>query len=394
MVVTAIKRQVSKRSGAEFARLTVEDFSGSSEVLVFPEAWAALADRVRPEVPVLLRGRVFKARPGRRQPDFHRRGDHADWPSCAHNGRVVVAIDLDPTSDSGSALTPHVMVDVRAVAEASSRLRTAGGAVERWHRMRVRFRSSSAAVRRPRSRSTISGRSSAPSAYARACELIVSDLPLRLPLLPYDWLRRGEHVRAARSLAVRNRHMATSANTLEFERPLVELEKQIDELKKMARRSADARRPTRSPRSSRSSPSCASEIYRNLTPFQRVQVARSSRRPFTLDYIRLAFTDFIELHGDRAFRDDSAIIGGWARLDGETVMVIGHQRGRDAKENLHRNFGMPHPEGYRKALRLMKIAEKFHVPVITFIDTPGRVGRTRRRRARPVGSDRPQPAMR
>jgi acetyl-CoA carboxylase carboxyl transferase subunit alpha len=112
-------------------------------------------------------------------------------------------------------------------------------------------------------------------------------------------------------------------------------------------------------------------VYRNLTPFQRVQVARNSKRPFTADYIKLAFTDFIELHGDRAFRDDAAIIAGWARLDGETVMIIGHQRGRDTKEQLKRNFGMPHPEGYRKALRLMKLAEKFHVPVLTFIDTQG-----------------------
>ncbi len=102
-----------------------------------------------------------------------------------------------------------------------------------------------------------------------------------------------------------------------------------------------------------------------------MQVARNPKRPFTLDYIRLAFTDFIELHGDRAFRDDAAIIGGWARLDDDTVMVIGHQRGRDTKEQLKRNFGMPHPEGYRKALRLMKLAEKFHVPVLTFIDTQG-----------------------
>jgi acetyl-CoA carboxylase carboxyl transferase subunit alpha len=104
---------------------------------------------------------------------------------------------------------------------------------------------------------------------------------------------------------------------------------------------------------------------------QRVQVARSPRRPFTIDYLRMAFTDFVELHGDRAFRDDAAIVGGWARLDGETVMVIGHQRGRDTKENLRRNFGMPHPEGYRKALRHMKLAEKFQIPVITLIDTPG-----------------------
>jgi acetyl-CoA carboxylase carboxyl transferase subunit alpha len=102
-----------------------------------------------------------------------------------------------------------------------------------------------------------------------------------------------------------------------------------------------------------------------------VEVARFKLRPFTLDYIERIFTDFIELHGDRAFREDAAIIGGWARLEGETVMVIGHQRGRDTKDNLKRNFAMPHPEGYRKALRLMKLAEKFHVPVITFIDTPG-----------------------
>jgi acetyl-CoA carboxylase carboxyl transferase subunit alpha len=102
-----------------------------------------------------------------------------------------------------------------------------------------------------------------------------------------------------------------------------------------------------------------------------VQVARNVRRPFMLDYVARIFTDFIELHGDRAFRDDAAIVGGWARLDGETVMLVGHQRGHDTKENLRRNFGMPHPEGYRKALRLMKLAEKFHVPVLTFIDTPG-----------------------
>jgi len=163
--------------------------------------------------------------------------------------------------------------------------------------------------------------------------------------------------------------MATAAS-MDFERPIVELEKQIDELKKLAgdrqlsvteeiapleRKLADLR----------------AEIYRNLTPMQRVEVARYKMRPFTLDYIEHAFSDFIELHGDRNFREDAAIVGGWARLDGETVMVIGHQRGRDTKENLKRNFGMPHPEGYRKALRLMKLAEKFQVPVVTMIDTPG-----------------------
>jgi acetyl-CoA carboxylase carboxyl transferase subunit alpha len=161
-----------------------------------------------------------------------------------------------------------------------------------------------------------------------------------------------------------------TATQLEFEKPIVELERQIEELKKTAGERqvnvAAAIEPLEKKLSE-----MREEVYKNLTPFQRVQVARNNKRPFTADYIRLAFTDFIELHGDRAFRDDAAIIGGWARLDDETAMVIGHQRGRDTKEQLRRNFGMPHPEGYRKALRLMKLAEKFHVPVITFIDTQG-----------------------
>jgi acetyl-CoA carboxylase carboxyl transferase subunit alpha len=113
------------------------------------------------------------------------------------------------------------------------------------------------------------------------------------------------------------------------------------------------------------------DTYRNLTSMERVQLARHPKRPYTADYIGLTFTDFVELHGDRSFRDDEAIIGGWARLDGRTVMLIGHQKGRDMKENLRRNFGMAHPEGYRKALRLMQMAEKFAHPVITLIDTPG-----------------------
>ena len=113
------------------------------------------------------------------------------------------------------------------------------------------------------------------------------------------------------------------------------------------------------------------ETYRNLTPLEQVQVARHPRRPYTMDYVSRIFTDFVELHGDRGFRDDEAIVGGWARLDGASVMVVGHQKGRDMKENLQRNFGMPHPEGYRKALRLMLQAEKFGRPVITLIDTPG-----------------------
>ena len=161
-----------------------------------------------------------------------------------------------------------------------------------------------------------------------------------------------------------------AAPTLEFEKPIAELERQIDELKRLA----DERRLEVGDEIApleKKLVQLRDEIYRNLTPLQRVQVARHKDRPFSLDYLSLAFTDYTELHGDRAFRDDGAIVGGWARLEGETVMVIGHQRGRDTKENLKRNFGMPHPEGYRKALRLMKLAEKFDVPVVTLIDTPG-----------------------
>jgi acetyl-CoA carboxylase carboxyl transferase subunit alpha len=164
--------------------------------------------------------------------------------------------------------------------------------------------------------------------------------------------------------------MATAAMTMEFERPIVELERQIDELKRLAGDRQLSVTAEIAPLEQKLA-DLRAEIYRNLTPMQRVEVARYKMRPFTLDYLEQAFTDFIELHGDRAFREDGAIVGGWARLDGETVMVIGHQRGRDTKENLKRNFGMPHPEGYRKALRLMKLAEKFQTPVITLIDTPG-----------------------
>ena len=162
--------------------------------------------------------------------------------------------------------------------------------------------------------------------------------------------------------------MGTSA--LEFEKPLAELEKQIEEVRRVAEEQKLDVEAQIAPLRAKLG-EMRRDVYKNLTPLQRVQVARSGKRPFTLDYLRLAFSDFIELHGDRAFRDDPSIVGGWARLDGETVMVIGQQRGRDTKENLHRNFGMPHPEGYRKALRLMKLAEKFHVPIITMIDTPG-----------------------
>ena len=158
--------------------------------------------------------------------------------------------------------------------------------------------------------------------------------------------------------------------TLEFEKPLLELERQIEELKRVGdERSIDVAGELELLTGKVAT--LREEIYRQLTPMQRVSVARHPRRPYTLDYLSTIFTDLVELHGDRLFRDDLAIVGGWARLGGASVMVIGHQKGRDTRENLRRNFGMPHPEGYRKALRLMRLAARFHAPVITLIDTPG-----------------------
>jgi len=163
--------------------------------------------------------------------------------------------------------------------------------------------------------------------------------------------------------------MAT-ALALEFEKPIAELERQIEDLKHLAsQRSLDVAREI-APLEAKLA-ELRSEIYRNLTPYQRVQVARHPRRPYALDYINGLFADFIELHGDRLYRDDPAIVGGLGRLKGRSVVVIGQQKGRDIKENLKRNFGMPHPEGYRKALRLMRLAERFRLPVVTLIDTPG-----------------------
>ncbi len=160
------------------------------------------------------------------------------------------------------------------------------------------------------------------------------------------------------------------ASHVPFERHIVEMEDQIAKLREMASQrgldvSAELRDLTAKLDKLRR------DTYRNLGAMEQVQVARHPRRPYTLDYVAGVFTDWFELKGDRRFRDDEAVVGGWARLDGKSVMVIGHQKGRDMKENLRRNFGMPHPEGYRKALRLMKMAEKFGRPVITLIDTPG-----------------------
>jgi acetyl-CoA carboxylase carboxyl transferase subunit alpha len=157
---------------------------------------------------------------------------------------------------------------------------------------------------------------------------------------------------------------------LEFERDIVDIQDQIDALLSSAeRKGIDVSREVRVLR--KKLEVLTEETFQNLTPIEQVQVARHPKRPYTLDYVSRIFTDWFQLSGDRGFRDDGAVVGGWARLEGKSVMVIGQQKGRDMKENLWRNFGSPHPEGYRKALRLMRLAEKFRRPIITFIDTPG-----------------------
>ena len=160
------------------------------------------------------------------------------------------------------------------------------------------------------------------------------------------------------------------ANGLDFEKPILELELKISELKNLAAdgsinlseeiKTLEARLEK-----------VKREIFESLTPWQKVQIARHPKRPYTMDYINMIMLDFVELHGDRMFQDDKAMVGGFAKIDGEKVLVIGHQKGKDTKENLMRNFGSAHPEGYRKAMRLMELAQKFNTPVVAFVDTPG-----------------------
>ncbi len=154
---------------------------------------------------------------------------------------------------------------------------------------------------------------------------------------------------------------------LDFERPLLELETRIEGLRWAGRPAAEPEIRRLEERLQR----LQRKVFGRLTAWQRVQLARHPRRPYTLDLIPLLTEDFVELHGDRLFGDDHAVVGGLARLDGRAIVVVGHQKGRDTEEKLHRNFGMPHPEGYRKALRLMQLAERFRKPVLTLIDTPG-----------------------
>jgi len=155
---------------------------------------------------------------------------------------------------------------------------------------------------------------------------------------------------------------------LEFEKPIVELENKISEMRNLPN-IADLEPQIQELESHIEE--LRINIYASLTRWQRVQIARHPDRPYTMDYLNFTFTDFVELHGDRCFRDDPAIVGGIAKLNGKSVMVIGHQKGRDTKSNVYRNFGMPNPEGYRKAKRLMQLAEKFNIPIICLLDTPG-----------------------
>ena len=161
-----------------------------------------------------------------------------------------------------------------------------------------------------------------------------------------------------------------SSIVLNFERPILELERKIKELKSLALDgSIDLGEEIKTLEARLEK--LKKEVFESLTPWQRVQIARHPKRPYTADYINMTMMDFMEIHGDRMFGDDKAMIGGFAKIDGEKVLVLGHQKGRDTKENLMRNFGSAHPEGYRKAMRMMELANKFDIPIVAFIDTPG-----------------------
>ena len=163
----------------------------------------------------------------------------------------------------------------------------------------------------------------------------------------------------------------TKITYLEFEKPAAQLEEKIQELREMNEKSEGMELQSDINRLEKKKLKLLKDIFAKLSPWDISLLARHPQRPYTLDYIRMLFTDFHELHGDRAYADDASIVGGMARFNGEPVMVIGHQKGRDTKERTLRNFGMSRPEGYRKALRLMQTAEKFRMPIFTFVDTPG-----------------------
>src|SRR5213079_161690 len=174
---------------------------------------------------------------------------------------------------------------------------------------------------------------------------------------------------------------------LDFEQPIAELQQKIDELRYVHEDSA-VDISDEITRLSKKSQLLTKEIYAKLTAWQIAQVARHPQRPYTLDYVSALFSDFRELHGDRSYADDPSIVGGLARFNGQSAVVIGHQKGRDTKEKIFRNFGMPRPEGYRKAMRLMRLAERFGIPVLSFVDTPGAypgIGAEERGQAEAIG---------
>jgi acetyl-CoA carboxylase carboxyl transferase subunit alpha len=181
--------------------------------------------------------------------------------------------------------------------------------------------------------------------------------------------------------------MAAASYVLPFEKPVVELVTRVRELRELAQ--SDRSLEPELKRLEDKTAKLARELFSELTPWQKVQLSRHPSRPYTLDYIERIFDDFVELHGDRKFADDAAIVGGLARLRGRSVVVLGHQKGRGAKDNVKRNFGMPHPEGYRKALRLYELAERFQLPIVTLIDTPGAypgIGAEERGQSEAIGS--------
>jgi len=175
----------------------------------------------------------------------------------------------------------------------------------------------------------------------------------------------------SRTTAVNGKSILRDGYVLDFEKPIVELEQKISEMKQIARAGGMDSLTEEIRRMEKKAAKLKQETYRKLTRWQKVQMARHAQRPYTLDYIGRICSSWTELHGDRHFADDRAIVGGLARIDEMPLVIIGHQKGRGTKENLLRNFGMPNPEGYRKALRLMKLAAGFNRPVVTFIDTPG-----------------------
>ena len=343
--VIELKETTTKR-GNQMAFLTLEDMEGTVEVTVFPEPFKAAASRLRSREPVLIRGRL----------------DDSD------KGRVVLA------------------EEVRALDE-----------VLREPTRRPRGEGSSACLSPPHPRGRGRRRAERAGASVRRARRAGAPVRARAPGRtgggpPEPGLSRERRLRPSwppwRRSWARARSSWTMPDQLDFEQPLLELETRLAELRARdePRRAGDeiARLEERLAR-------LQARIYGNLTAWQRTQVGRHPRRPHARDFFRLLFEDFLELHGDRLYGDDPAIVGGLARFDGRSVVAIGHQKGRDTREKIARNFGMPHPEGYRKALRLMQLAEKFGKPILTFIDTPGAYPGIGGRGARPGRGHRAQP---